>query len=186
MEKPNYLAFLSIEETKNKDGYLGALLVTDLQSIPVEFRCTHPVKPSAIQKPLYGDSLQPFIGCELCGKPLLNSLQNEPSCLFVNCEFLLGLRTDISIPTLFVKSAGEVIEVKSDQQALKTPPKRNIESPTGKFQPITAFCHPNYEDDYEKVQSILGDILNSLDILEPFSRIKTAVEVLTRQDKRFI
>lgn len=186
METPVYLAYLSLEETSNKDGYVGALLVTDLQSIPVEFRCTHPVKPSAIQKPLYGDSLQPFIGTELCGKPLLNSIQNKPSCLFVNSEFLLNLRSDISIPTLFVRPASEVIEVESGQQSSKALPKIKLESPTGKFQAVTLFWHPNYEDDYEKMQSFLGATLISLDILEPFSRIKKSVEVLALQDKRFI
>lgn len=185
METPIYLGFLSLEETVNKDGYIGAILVTDLQGVPLEFRCTHPVKPTLIQKPLYGESLQPFIGNELCGKPLVESLQNKPSCMVVTIDFLLNLRPDISIPTVFIKHAGEVIEVDSEHKQTNPLPRKRVESPTGKFQPMILMTHSDYKDDFEKIQSLLGDSLKTLDLIEPFTRIKTALEVLARQDSKF-
>lgn len=52
-ENQNYLlGFLSLYETLSHDGYLESILVTDHQGIPQEFRCTHPVRPTNIQKPL--------------------------------------------------------------------------------------------------------------------------------------
>ena len=52
----NHLSFLTIEKTENKGGYLGAILITDTRGVPIEFRCTYPIKPTLIQKPLYGES----------------------------------------------------------------------------------------------------------------------------------
>jgi len=46
------LAFLSLCETLSRDGYIGAILVTDERGIPQEFRCTYPVKPTMIQRVL--------------------------------------------------------------------------------------------------------------------------------------
>ena len=60
-QKDGLLAFLGIYETASHDGFIGAVLVTDHKGIPQEFRCTHPVKPTSIQKPLYGDALEPLL-----------------------------------------------------------------------------------------------------------------------------
>src|SRR3990170_6152507 len=87
------LGFLALQETSSHDGYLGAILITDLQGVPQEFRCTHPVKPTTIQKPLYGDTLEPYIGVKLCGIPLVESIQNQPALIIVEKEFLLDVRS---------------------------------------------------------------------------------------------
>ena len=88
-EKNVSLGFLTLSSTQNQDGYLGAILITDVQGVPKEFRCTHPVKPTTIQKPLYGNTLEPYIGVDLCGVPLISSISNKPSLILVNNEYLL-------------------------------------------------------------------------------------------------
>ena len=185
IKSKHYLSFLSIEKTENKNGYLGAILVTDTRGVPVEFRCTYPIKPTLIQKPLYGESFLPFIGSELCGKPLLDSLENKPGCIFVNSEFLLHLRPKISLPLSFVRETGKVIEVSSKEKQSKPLPRERLESPTGKFQPMVINYHPDYKDDRDKINSLFGAVLKNFSPLEPFIRIKKAVEVLAQQDSRF-
>lgn len=178
-----FLGFLSIEESQEDDMYIGCLLITDLYGVPQEFRCTHPVKPTPMQKPLYGKSLVPHIGIELCGVPLLSAVEHKISCLFVNSDYLTELRHHTDIPLLFVKRSGETLETKQDGEHKKE--KRKIESNTGKFQPVSTLANEQYKDDYEKIMDILGDSLNNLDIIEPFNRIEKTVEVLTAQDDRF-
>jgi hypothetical protein len=46
-------------------------MVIDHRGYPLEFRCTTPVKPTPIQKIIYGSLLDQYIGVELCGKRLL-------------------------------------------------------------------------------------------------------------------
>jgi hypothetical protein len=149
------LGFLSLNEISTHDGYLGVILITDLQGIPQEFRCTHPVKPTTIQKPLYGNTLEPHIGVNLCGIPLIESLQNKPSLILVHKECLLDVRIAISCPVVFIRRAGEVIEVKTSDSSEAALKRERIECSTGRFQPIVFAPHPDFNDDSTVAKEIL-------------------------------
>lgn len=178
------LGFLIFLETASRDGYMGAVLVTNIQGVPQEFRCTHPVKPTAIQKPLYGDSLEPYIAVELCGVPLIKSLQCRLSIIVVSRESLLGVRTKAVCPTVLVRRAGEAIDVTSSEGAPASMKKEKIDSPTGTYQPVLLYADPKYEEDINIAKAIFEGT-SYFDPLEPFDRITRAVEVLAKQDKRF-
>lgn len=179
------LGFLALFETLSKDGYLGTVLVTDLQGIPQEFRCTHPVKPTTIQKPLYGDMLEPYIGVNLCGVPLFKSIQNIPSLIVVDKEFLLDVRKAISLPVIFIRRAGEAIDLKPTTGAESNFKRERVDCATGRFQPIVFTPHPDFNDDITVAREILEKVFSYLDPLEPFERMLKAIEVLGKQDKRF-
>ena len=118
-ERNLLLGFLALYETSSHDGYLGAIIITDFQGIPQEFRYTHTVKPTTIQKTLYGNSLELYIGVNLCGIPLIQSLANKPSLVLVQNEFLLGVRTSISCPVTSIRRAEGDIERNQHLKALK-------------------------------------------------------------------
>jgi len=184
-EQKMLLGFLGLHATLTHDGYLGAILVTDLQGIPQEFRCTHPVKPTAIQKPLYGDTLEPYIGINLCGIPLIESIKNKPSLIMVHKESLLGVRIASPCPVIFVRRAGEAIDIKPSDSSETTLRRERIDCPTGRFQPIILAPHPDFNDDITSARETLERIFSRLDPLEPFERMAKAIEVLAKQDKRF-
>ena len=179
------LGFLSLYETSNHDGYLGAILVTDLQGIPQEFRCTHPVKPTTLQKPLYGDTLESYIGVNLCGIPLIESIQNKPSLVVVNKDFLLGVRSGSPGPTVFIRRAGEAIEIKTIGGSESKSKRERIDCSSGRFQPVVIIPHYEYADDINSAKEILERVFTYLDPIEPFERMAKAIEVLGKQDKRF-
>jgi len=170
-KKDTLLGFLSLFETLNKDGKIGAILITDHNGVPQEFRCSHPVKPTAIQKPLYGETLEPYIGIQLCGIPLIQSIQLRPTLIIVDKEFLLDVREESPYPLIFLRRAGEAIEVESSNS------KKRIR--------IIIMPHPDFVEDEEKAKEILDKIFSYLDPYEPFERMKKAVEVLGKQDNRF-
>ncbi len=182
-EQNSFLAFLSLYLTMDKVGYLGAILVTDRLGVPVEFRCTHPVKPNTIQKSLYGETLTPHIGANLCGVPLLKAIQNKPSLVIVNTDYMLNTRMGSVYPIVYIRRAGETIEVKSadGKDAQK---KDRLDNATGKFQPIIIESHRDY-DDVPIGREIIAELFNDLDPLEPFQRMSQAIDVLTQQDKKF-
>lgn len=179
------IGFLALNETSAHDGYLGAILITDLQGIPQEFRCTHPVKPTTIQKPLYGKTLEPHIGVNLCGIPLFKSIQNTPSLILVHRENLIGVRIAIPCPVVFIRRAGEVIEVKTSDNSETTLKRERIDCSTGRFQPIVFASHPDFNDDLTIAKEVLEKIFSYLDPIEPFERMSKAIEVLSKQDERF-
>ena len=184
-EQNRMLGFLALYETPSQDGYLGAVLITDMQGTPQEFRCTYPVKPTPIQKSLYGDTLEPHIGVNLCGIPLMESIKSKPLLIIVRREVLLNVRTACPYPIIFIRRAGEVIDIETVDSPKTKLTKERLESSTGKFQPIVFSPHPDFEDDISSTRKNLEEIFAHLDPLEPFERIQKAIEVLAKQDSKF-
>ena len=178
-----FLAFMSMEESLAGDGWLVAVLVTDLSGVPQEFRCTHPVKPTVVQKALYGDALEPHIAVELCGRPLWGQITRDPDVLFVKDELLLDLRPSIGCRLVLVRRGGQVIEVTS--VGVDRAPSGNVDAPHGRFQPVTMTTHPSYAEDFTPGRVLVERAFSHFDVIEPFDRISTAVRTLAEQDERF-
>lgn len=180
-----HLGFLSFRGTVDPPSYVGAVLITNEHGVPVEFRCTYPVKPTTIQKPLYGDALEPYVGVELCGRPLLASLDHDPSILLVDRDFLLDLQPLSACPVVFAARAGEAIEVRSQSRDGMGWIRRRVTSPPGRFQPIDLQVHTDWGEQLDAIRPKVEDIFGRLDLLEPFDRIAQALKVLAVQDPRF-
>lgn len=182
-ERYERLGFLALNSTEPVDSYIGALLVTDTLGIPLEFRATHPVKPTAIQRTLYGNTLEPHIGVSLCGRQLLKSSEQRPQLVFVNKEFLIDLREEVSIPIVFCREGGQAVLV-SDGEVERTPSVR-VEPLGAGLSPLIVSVHGLDSDILDDVRGFIEKVTMNLDVLEPFKRISEALKVLSKQDKRF-
>jgi hypothetical protein len=178
----NKIGYLSLYETEITDSFVGTFLVTNEYGLPLEFKCTHAIKPTAIQKALYGDQLKPFISINLCGIPLLNSLQNKPDLIITNHNFILAIRLSINTPTIYIRHAGETLNISSADEET---PKERIESEVKDFKPIIIACHPDYKNENQQVKQIANQIFANFDIIEPFERMQKSVEILGRNDAKF-
>lgn len=178
----NKIGYLSLYETETPDSYVGTFLVTDEYGLPLEFKCTHAIKPTAIQKALYGEQLKPFVSINLCGLPLLNSLQNKPDLIITNQNFILGIRASINTPTIFIRRAGETLNISSEDGETQ---KERIESEVGDFQPVVMACHTDYKNESQQVKQMANQLFANFDIIEPFERMQKSVEILGRNDAKF-
>lgn len=176
------IGFFSLYETEIADSYVGALLITDENGIPLEFKCTHAVKPTAIQKSLYGDKLKPYIAINLCGVPLLSSISNKPNILFINIPFILGLQPEIEIPTILIKRAGESVNLQSDDYEIE---KHRVENDMGQFQAVVLQSHPDGNDENKSLNGTVNQLFNNFDLIEPFERMKKSIEILGKNDNKF-
>ena len=79
VSRPGKVAFLGYLEFDNSASYRGAILVTDDWGKPLEFRFTAPVKPTAVQRTLYGSMLTPHLLVALIAEPLMEALNEEPA-----------------------------------------------------------------------------------------------------------
>lgn len=178
-----YIAFFSLEPTKDKKGVIGAILVTDDLGMPQEFRVTYPVKPTNLQKRLYGESLAMHIGVTLCGEPLYKALQNKPELLIVNSRQFLPLSTKVNTEVAHVKRMGEAFAVGKDGE---TTSEKSIRSKSGRFQPIQVYLPPDYDEQKRGSSfALIEKYFQGIDLIEPFERIKSALEALAEQDERF-
>jgi len=83
------IAFLETYTLENDAGIMGAILVTDADTKPLEFRVTAPIKPTNFQRTLYGDVLLEHILTELVSVPLLNAINEEIDLILVRDPLFL-------------------------------------------------------------------------------------------------
>ena len=144
------VAFLDLASFEEGAAYRGACLVTDAYTQPVEFRVSGAIRPTKLQKVLYGESLHRYICIDLVGLPIVQTLEIKPQVLVVRDAEFLKLRPLIDIPVLCITSSGK-----------------------GKF---TFQAHPEFEQDAQEGVSLLPDSLRAINPLEPFSRIFGGLE----------
>ena len=175
------VGFLSVEPTPDNTGLIGAMLVTDERGYPLEFRCTTPVRPTAIQKTLYGSLLKPYVSVELCGKRLLAEVQRKPALVVTPSQDLLPLSSE-QMPIVTVLRAGDVIETESLARHLD---RERLESSSGSFQPVVIMSRQDQQIEIGSVKTTLNELFHNFDILEPFDRIKTALKALAESDPKY-
>lgn len=178
------LGFLTIAPTIDGNGYLGALMVTNEQGHPLEFRATTPVKPTPFQKVLYGAGLEHFIGIERCAKELLRTAQRKPELLLVDQRELLGAGTEFPRCVMWVRRAGERPDISQSDTGIISISGR-LEGAVGGFQPVVYEGTFQSDDQREQAVAILEDCFAHFDLTEAFSRMRAALELLANNDPRY-
>jgi hypothetical protein len=179
------IGFYALLQTQDGKGHLGALLVTDDLGKPTEFRVTYPVKPTLLQKQLYGDSMVPHIGIELCGKPLYQALKVKPLLLLISDTRFLPLSASVTSLVVHVERLGETLKVAGSSD-VKSQPSAKLQSSSGRFQPLAATYQVGYDDQRQaEVIALLNRFFTGVDLLEPFTRIDAAAKALAAQDEKF-
>ena len=159
------IAFLGYREFDDGEAYRGAILVADEFSKPLEFRCTAPVRPTQLQRTLYGKSLLPHILTELIGVPLISSVREKPQLILIGDESYFDIRHKISAPVIRItKSNG------SKSKGL------SIQSSSGKFEQLEIQAHPKFPADLDAAGDRLRDLFARWDLIEPFQRMTEGLQ----------
>ncbi len=144
------LAFLDLTNFEEGGAIRGGCLVTDAQARPLEFRVSGAIRPTSLQRVLYGDTLHEYICNDLIGLPMLQTLEMEPSFVLVRDAEFLKLRPKIKYPVLWVRGTVD------GQFVLQT--------------------FPGFEDEVENSREMLPARFRGRNIMEPFLRIRDALE----------
>jgi len=84
-------------------GYLGGVLVADEFGLPAEFRHTLPVRPTKLQRAIYGDALDRYVRSVVVAQRLVAGLEHRPAIVLVGDPTLVG---DADIPLGHLSEAG--------------------------------------------------------------------------------
>lgn len=168
------IAYLARGEFEDGKVSRGGILIVDVRGIPLEFRCTSPIRPNAVQRITYGDSLIPHIAVEMIAKPLLSGVRESFRLILVNDPSLLNLREHFEIPTVYVRRQGDDIggashEVEEESGVL-------LDSDAGRFDPVVIETFRQHTADTNVARPALEGAGQHFDIVEPFDRIKRALE----------
>ena len=112
-------------------------------------------------------------------------MDHDLELIFVNQEYLLDIRKDYDIPAIFIKHAGDVIEVSTIDDKKPFGQKKQLSSESGRFQPVVIYSSPIAPDDLEDATEVVNQFFEDTDLIEPFDRIYNALEILVSQDERF-
>jgi len=159
------IAFLGYREFDDGEAYRGAILVTDEWSKPLEFRCTAPVRPTQLQRTLYGKSLRPPILTELIGAPLISSVREKPQLILIADEAYFDVRHKVSVPVIRVARSNG-----SKSKALL------IQSASGKFAQVEIEAHLKFAADLDSAGERLRDLFGRWDLTEPFQRLAEGLQ----------
>ena len=195
---PPNIAYFAMRRTLDREGHIGAALVVDGRGILLEFRCTEPVRPSAVQTALYGASIQDFIAFELCGQQLLGALITGPSAWVVESETELGLQDHARVPVLHIsrtatpaedthpeKSIYDRRSIPNNQREEGMPERYiHLNSAAG-FAPVSVGCRTDWSRIVDDFLPDLRSLFSSIDLVEPFERITAGCRLLCQQDERF-
>ena len=181
-------------------GLFGGYLVLNLAGRPLEFHCTAPIKPNRAQQILYGPTLESFLYGEQIGFTLLGHAKTSPLVVCTDHEPVLSLRELIDLPVALVLPPGESQEFDargSDAQPKVTLPDDacqagkpdapgvlRVDAPHGRGPRLITFevgrnrlaLSQQKSDDRKRFSDRLGEAATSLDLWEPFTRIREAIE----------
>ncbi len=184
-----HIVYFGMRSTPDGAGQVGAALAVDLTGLPVEFCCSVPVRPSLLQKAVYGRRLESHIAVDLCGRPLLRALKSEPAVCLVESVSLLDLQQDLPLPVFHAWSANanpgaRQLHQDAENGAGGADDMVRIDGPPGSGSTLLQRS-PLWRQPVEAYISLLERISANSDLLEPFDRLTAACQLHCQEDPRF-
>jgi hypothetical protein len=163
------IAFLETLMLDDDSGIMGAILVTDSETKPLEFRVTAPVKTTDFQKTLYGDVLLEHILVELISLPLVSAISEEIDLILVKDPLFLGINNKQGVRVVRVYNAEE----QNDTKGIK-----NLDVNFIGTNGCTLYLETSkkYESELLEIKELVKSLAESRNLLEPFDRLKAACE----------
>ena len=164
------LGFLTVLDHP-EHGLFGGYLLLSLTGRPLEFHCTAPVKPNRAQQILYGPTLESFLYGEQIGFTLLEQAKIAPLVVCTDREPVLSVRDLVATPVVLVVSGenpGDGVA-----EALPSSSNRLVTFDLGRNR---LAVHERTEGDRPLIFQRLAEVAQSLDLAEPFGRIREAIE----------
>ena len=177
------LGFLVVEKTAKDDGYIAALMVTDNRGYPLEFRATTPVRPSLVQRTLYGGQLEHYVGVELCGQTLIRQSSRKPRIVLVSDRQLLDIADEVDQDMAAIWRAGEALKV--EEEDADTASRGTIKSSGSQVQPLVYEGRFTDPDSEKEMIAYLEDCTGRFDLAEAFERMRAALQLLAKEDSRY-
>jgi hypothetical protein len=159
--------FLTVVE-QPESGLVGGYLVLNASGRPLEFHCTAPVKPNRAQEILYGPTLKPFLYGEQIGEALVAKTKTDVLLVFTDQVAVLSVREAVSSPVLLLET------------------NRESRTESHHWFELDAFrvaLEIQHSSDQPAVVDVWKTHHPTLDLVEPFDRIREALEEAQKSAK---
>ena len=168
-----------------EDYFRGAALVTDSRGIPTDFRYTEPVRPTKIERILYGNALDIYLREDIILDNLLNAVQTKPSMWILSDEELIDPVQRISrLPALVIAASARSPLEQSGQC-----------EPTGEngvfmlqadniSAPLRLTVSEENVSKISQFAQFLTAAAENMELTEPFTRITRALEAVAETEPK--
>jgi hypothetical protein len=170
------LGFLTVRRHQ-QHGYFGGYLVVNALARPLEFHCTLPVQPSRAQSVLYGPTLDDFMCGEQIAKALITKAKIKPDLVFTDSRSVLAvcLVTDLQVVAL---ESADMLTPVHEHLSLPTRSLLQYRSMEIGRHVITVAEQSSDQwtsDQWTLLKESLNQLVEKLDLSEPFSRVVEAL-----------
>ena len=177
------VGFLTVVEHP-QHGLFGGYLILNLAGRPIEFHCTAPVKPNRAQQILYGPTLDSFLYGEQIGATLLGHAKSTPIAICTDREPVLALAELTDLPVAMVLPSDEMAgtgptSVPPGGQTVFRLDAAHRQGPrlvTFELGRNRLAIANSSENARQELTERLSGAAGSLDLWEPFTRIREAIE----------
>ena len=162
-------------------GLFGGYLILNTLGRPLEFHCTAPIKPNRAQEILYGPTLEDFLYGEQIGQTLIRQGGQKPTLVCTDQEPVLAVRDLVDLPVMLVLPPD--VSSEAFDGAEPSNKKFRIDAAHRKQPRLKTFDlgknHLAVPGDDDDERTLVADRLapwaESLDLTEPFGRIREAI-----------
>lgn len=177
------IGYLTIE---SKDNYFrGAALVTDSRGIPSDFRYTEPVRPTKIERILYGGALDIYLREEVILDNLVKAVESKPVLWLVNTDELIKpVQKATKLPTIALEP--------TQRAPLEHSGQYEVTAETGVFifqadnisAPLRMTVSEENANNISQYSATLAAAAEEMELMEPFSRMTRAMEAVAESETR--
>jgi len=139
------------------NGFVGAMMLTDSRVRPLHFGFVQPVRPSRMQRLLYGATLDEHVKVDVIASRLWQGCPKKPDVVFLGTPDLLPVRRLTSTPTAFL------CKVPHDQNGAV-----NLSA--------LRYDAGGNRGDWDAVGCVLAELETQVDLVEPFDRMREALK----------
>jgi hypothetical protein len=160
--------------------FRGASLVVDFRGIPMDFRYTDPIKPSRLEKILYGNALEVYLREELILESLFGAVEVKPTLWFSRePDLLLPIKGITKGKVLFLApSSRSPMEAAGSMESAGENGVYMIQADSVSAPLRVAFPENTKEDEVKQTAGTLVEAAKTMELLEPFGRIQKALASL--------
>lgn len=159
------LAYLTCPQDAAR-GFLGAILVTDGRTRPLHFGYVTPIRPTVLQRILYGKTLDGDVKINVIARKLIqDGLSQVPNVVFVDSETLIGARSVFGVPVARLW-------------------RRPVDAEVGVTISTYLYDTGGNTADERAVGRIVAELEQSIDLLDPFDRIQEALKEVLKDSEQ--
>jgi len=161
------------------ESWTGGILVTDRHGLPVDFRYVEPIKPTRLQKLIYGGALKRYLLMDAIAGTLLKAANSKAEWIFTSDQDLLELEGPASGRFVVIENGTHEPFSERGEWRMSGIGKIAIQVASA-GQPVRLTFNSTDENETSSIAEDLSAMSMEFDFTEPLKRVREALTEICR------